>query len=134
MRTKLIAGLASTSFLLAGAFVAGGAYAKKSPAPEAADQTLGMAIMAADVDYNAADLFKSSGVVSAEKLQTGRYRLQFARAIDDCYIVATPYLAGVGSAYAMSWLQSGTSVDIMTYSDTNISHDSSFHVIAFCPK
>lgn len=104
----------------------------------APDKSPGMAIMAADVDYSAGILLRSSGVVSSERVAAGRYRLVFARDISDCYVVATTYGAGVGRGYALTWLKSGSQIDVVTCETTldcnTTPADQSFNIIAFCPK
>lgn len=124
--------LAGAAIPLASTTVAAGQGA------EAADQGLGMAIMGADVRYYDGALRSGSGAVSSSRVEAGRYVVTFVRDIEDCYVVATTYDAGVGRGYALTWLQSGNTVTVLTCNpalncnSTTVDH--SFHLIAFCPK
>jgi hypothetical protein len=139
MQLRLVVSLLIVAATLAAAFAAGSALAARDrPNAEAADKTLGMAIMAANVNYFDGSLARSSGVVSSTRLVEGRYRVTFARDISQCYLVATTYDAGVGRGFAITWLQSEDHVDIVTCDPAvgcnGSPADHSFQVIAFCPK
>lgn len=127
----LAAGLATG---LAGAAWAGQAGGDA----EAADKTRGMALMGADIRYYDGALRSGAGAVSSTRVEAGRYQITFVRNIEDCYVVATTYDAGVGRGYALTWLQSGSTVTVLTCNPaincSNTTVDHSFHLIAFCPK
>lgn len=100
----------------------------------APDNTLGMALMGAYVRYSDGALIRASGVTASQRVDVGRYVLTFDRTVDDCFITANVYDAGVGVGYAVVWLQSGNSATILTHNTGGTRADHQFHVIAFCPR
>lgn len=139
MPARAVVFLALAAALVAGAFAAGAALAARDRAgARAADKTRGMALLGANVEYFSGGLLAGSGAVSSTKIDTGRYRVTFARDIADCYVVATVYDAGVGRGFAATWLKSENSVDVVTCNATvscsSSPADHSFELVAFCPK
>ena len=99
--------------------------------PEAADNTLGMAIMSAVVQSNGT-AFSKAGVGSVAKPDTGSYFLDFVRPVTDC----TPMVSATPSAYA-SWfitLDPPNRIEVNTYDAAGALTDKYFSIIVFCPQ
>lgn len=126
------------SFALASALFAGPAFAQSSPAPEAADKTLGMALMSAIVNRDGV-LVGGSGVVSVQfDLDKMRYEVAFERDVSGCAHVAT-----VGEPDKDAWdgyatttrdiTLGGKGVSVATILNGNLTK-LPFHLIVFCTK
>lgn len=130
------AGLALACAVLAGPATAARPSARPAgaAAAEAADQTLGMALMSASVDTGGVVLH-ASGIASVTPLQTGVAEVVFERGLNGCDVVASAMNANSSSAYgvytvtARRW--SPTSILVQTYS-AGVLTNRPFAVIAFC--
>ena len=71
-----------------------GVNALTSPAPAAADKSLGMAVMSAVIASNGT-LVRGAGAVSATRLAAGSYTVTFNRSLADC-----SFLGGIGAGKA----------------------------------
>jgi hypothetical protein len=105
---------------------------------EAADGTLGMALMAASVNANAT-LAHGSGVASTTKLGgNGLYQVTFDRDVSLCTYVATIGPANTSSAEGQIdvALRAGNSsaVFVNTHNAAGSSTDQPFHLLVFCNK
>lgn len=109
------------------------AFAQQSrPVPEAADQTLGAAIMTAVVGQNGAAAHMS-GVTATEQVGTGRYRVTFARDISyaDCAFAVTP-LAGTANTVN---IENGRTLNVYIFNILDGSYYSAdFSIIAVCHR
>ena len=104
----------------------------------APDKGLGMSLLGAAVD-SGGNLVSGAGVLSAERVSTGDYNVQFKRSLEGCN-----HVAGVGGVNTISLtprrgIHSRTNesneVRVVTYeTTTNSLFDTGFQVIVFCPK
>lgn len=99
--------------------------------PEAADETLGMAIMSAVVLANGSVISKS-GVVSVARTDAGKYTVDFVRSVVDCAPVATATPGGSASWFIA--LDPNYRIDIETYDPDGAFADKYFSIIVFCPQ
>ncbi len=105
-------------------------------APEAADQTLGMALMGAAVRGNGT-LYEGVGVVSATRSGTGAYRVTFQRDIRGCILNATAALFPGDSstgAFASASYYSQTTVSVLMRNPSGTFVDHSIQLMVFCAK
>ena len=108
--------------------------------PEAADKTLGMAIMSAGVAANGA-LVTGAGVVKVEPVGTGFYKLEFDRGLQGCTCVVTPGDPG-GSFLTANLTSSATCGSVnfpneayaVFYNLQGNAANSAFTMIVFCPR
>ncbi len=126
-----LARLSPVAVVFAGTFLVA---TQIQPTLAAPDNTQGMALMGAYVNYSDGSLVRTSGVTASQRVSVGRYALTFNRTVSDCFITANVYDAGVGVGYAVVWLQSGNSATILTHNTGGARADHQFHVIAFCPR
>jgi hypothetical protein len=110
------------------------------PAPEAADQTLGMSIMSVSVLAGCTTSFRGSGVVSINNSALGSCDVTFNRSVRDCTNVAAIGAFGTttGSGEARADYISGAANDnilrVRTTTSAGAAADNSFQLIVFCPK
>ena len=132
-----LARLSTVAVVFAGTFLTA---TQIQPTRAAPDKAQGMALMGAYVNYSNGSLARASGVTASQRVSAGVYVLTFDRTVDDCFITANVYDAGVGVGYAVVWRQSGNglpsgnSATILTYNTGGARADHQFHVIAFCPR
>ena len=103
-----------------------------SSTPQAADKTLGAAIMSAFVGSNGVAAHMS-GVTATERVDTGRYRITFARDISyvDCAFSVTP-LAGTANTVN---IVGGRTLYVYIFNILDGSYYSAdFSIIAFCHR
>lgn len=131
MRRTALAGLA----ILAAASAA----EARAPAKEAADQTLGMAILSASVAGDGSRV-RDAGVTVVERVSLGTFRVTFERSIATCTCTAN---AGANSldaalygvtAVANCPYYDAASARINTTGAAGALVDAPFHVLVFCPK
>jgi hypothetical protein len=140
------AGYLSTALLLATPAVAsevkGGAMLAPSlpVQPQAADRTLGSAIMFAVVEHNAV-LTNSVGVTSATKNAAGSYTLTFERSIRGCVTMTANTMGLPGSVVvdpgiitAAPDVSDEKVLQIRTYSHTGAQTDRYYQVQVTCLK
>lgn len=112
----------------------------KNAAPEATDNTLGMALLSAAVDQNGT-LYQNSGAVSATKVDTGLYSVTFNRSVVGCSIAGTlgsPIPLGapdaVGQMNVTPLDSAADTIRVRTSNATGIGTNKNFHVILFCAR
>ena len=109
---------------------------RRAPAPEAADQTLGMAIMSASVDADGT-LLGGAGVTRLVN-SGGSYALDFARSIAGCARVANIGLptaqVGSGSITTSGDAEIPDRLFVNTRDANGSLAAQPFHLIVFCPK
>ena len=136
------------SLALAGLIAAGPAFAldedargyKHTPAPEAADQTLGMAVMSIAV-LSGCSTFRGAGATGASKQADGICHVSFSRNIRDCVLVSSIGAFGstvgtLGSTQMdyIAGAANDNTVRIETFNTSGTLVDTSFHVLAFCAQ
>lgn len=115
------------------------APAPTGPSGEAADQSLGMAIMSATVEGDGT-LRGIAGVVGAAKVSTGNYTIRFVRSVAGCMCVGSPGTSD-GSAIHTSGALAitvncpfGDPENVRVWSRIGgADADFPFHLIVFCP-
>ena len=128
---------AFAAVLTLAASVAAGAALAQPPrpmpaaAPQAADQTLGIAIMSAFVS-STGELVEGAGVVSSVRNTAGRYTVKFNRALAGCVSTATLW----GNAYSIiAVYPQGDTVNVGANNPANGNPtDENFQLIVFCSK
>ncbi len=111
----------------------------QGPAPEAADKTLGMALMGAVVSSNGSyDPGFSSGVVSTTRLEVGVYRVVFNRSLSGCTPASTavvtdpPRIVRVDHV-ATTNIESDTWM-VHTFNLAGAPADGAFAIVNFCGR
>jgi hypothetical protein len=113
-----------------------------APASQAADQTLGMAIMSAHVDYYGI-LKGGAGAVGASKQTNGQYFVAFNRSVEGC-----TYIGAVSGPTAANYIgfaipvgKVGTfngaahyGVQVDTSDHNTLITDRPFHLLVFCAQ
>jgi hypothetical protein len=111
-------------------------------AAAAPDNTLGMALLSANVLSNGA-LNGGSGVVSSSSTDTGRYTVKFDRDLQGCTCAAMHAASGGGivnssinvTAFCPSNAIGVDSVRVFTWrTSDNTASAEPFHLIVFCPR
>ena len=124
-----------------------GIAAYRTPASAAADDTLGMAMMSASVNFNGT-LAHGSGVISTQKTGTGSYTIVFERSIASCTCTATVGGNDGATSYLYSYFTTANcpgiskpvdTAEVFTSQYKSVSQtieltDTDFHLIVFCPK
>ena len=105
--------------------------APKAASPEAADRTLGMALLGARIDAGG-DLTRSAGVVRAQRNGEGKYGVVFVRDVSTCFTAVTPVLTGSAGYFVLPGSEA-ISVS-MRSATTGEFTDQAFDVIVFCPR
>jgi hypothetical protein len=109
-----------------------------APAAAAPDRTQGVAVMSGIVSF-IGTLSDASGIISAQILTTGNYKLEFARPLAGCTRVAGPGQAAIGPGPASvgivsTRVQSGSTLIVEIHDDDGFAANRDFHIIVFCPK
>jgi hypothetical protein len=117
-----------------------GALAAPAPAqsPQAADQTLGMAILSATV-RNDGVLVRVAGAASVVRPATGIYDVTFQRDVANCSCVASAGefavgLSDLGVIATANCPHAANVVRVRTTDHAGTSSNRNFHLIVFCPK
>jgi hypothetical protein len=112
----------------------------KAIEPRAADQTLGLALMSADVSSGCV-LSRGSGVLGTNLQGTGRCDVQFERDIVECTYVATlgepDNVASSAGEIAVNSLSAGFlagGVRVRTFNSAGAATNLPFHITAFCAR
>jgi len=141
MRIKFFASLA-----LAGLISASSAFAasedepgyRHTPLPEAADKTLGVAMMSISV-LSGCTTYRGAGATGVNKQNTGICQVSFDRDIRDCVVVSSigaysSTVATLGSTQMdyVSGANNGNKARIETFNTSGTLVDTSFHVLVFC--
>ena len=131
------------AFGLATALAAPPAFAQAAKsAPEAADMTLGMALMSAIVDAEG-NLVSGAGAVSARKVNDqGFFEVFFQRTVGNCTSVASvggaSYVSTIGHGMAETYnvanIGGGTGITVLTRDQSGVPVKRDFQVIVFCAK
>lgn len=101
-------------------------------AAAAPDNTLGMAIMAAEVGSDGT-LLRSSGATSASNPTGGIYIVQFDRNVTNCYPSATLGTgSGVTTGQIGAFQGGGTSITVATANSAGNSTNLGFRLTVFC--
>lgn len=126
--------------LAAGLALAGPAAARNpqpllgGPAPEAADQTFGTAIMSGLIS-SAGETVSGwgGGVVSSERVSAGNYDVVFARPIGGCPASATT--AAVGRIASVTGLVSNNhGYRVITFNTSGTAVDATFYLTVTCAR
>jgi len=145
MVLRHVLALATTLAILASpAFSQFGEYppgrSPRAVEPRAADQTLGLALMSADVSSGCV-LARSSGVLGTNLQATGQCDVQFERDILQCTWVATlgnpDNVVSSAGEIAVNSLDVGFlagGVRVRTFNSAGTATNLAFHIIAFCAK
>ena len=97
----------------------------------APDDTLGMALLAADVS-STGELVRGSGAISATRSGMGDYVVAFDRIVGNCFPVATLGSQASIADGLISTAQNGNGVTVATFSAPATPADRSFHLVVFC--
>jgi hypothetical protein len=108
------------------------------PAPPAAapDRAQGVALMSATIRGNGT-LVSSSGLVDASRIVAGGYRLEFARSIGACTVVANVSKSGPGSGSPSGHVSTSGTTNVLIALTRDLDGDQvdrDFHIIVFCPR
>lgn len=132
---------ALTLACLAASLALAGPAAAKAPqpllggsAPEAADQTNGMAIMSGLID-SGGSLAPGwgGGIVSSERISAGNYDVVFARPINGCPASATT--AAVGRiASVTGFVSNNHGYRVITFNTSGTAVDASFYLTVTCAR
>jgi hypothetical protein len=117
--------------LVTAAFIAGGLLAVPHDSRAAADNTLGMALMAARVDADGT-LLAGSGVTGVIYLGGGQYEIDFDRDVSKCFYSVTAYFPRLLEAEPRTINVKGVFVLIENNSQTAV--DTRFDLTVFCNK
>ena len=106
-----------------------------SPATAAPDQTLGMALLSAEVDSNGTLTTAGSGASSATQLETGHYEVHFVRNIEGCIPVVTPRTNG-SAAISSFAIQNGVfdGFQVKTRGNDGNPANRPFFIIVLCSR
>jgi hypothetical protein len=136
MRCKLAAAPALAGAITIAAFLAPAA----AQTPQAADQTLGMALLSATV---AADgtLVASAGATAAVRNVAGDYTVTFGRSLAGCSCTASIGRANATTVVGSSGITANCPRDAPQPNDagviitqSGVATDTPFHLIAFCAR
>ncbi|MEJ8571346.1 hypothetical protein [Microbaculum marinum] len=109
------------------------------PAPEAADKTLGMALMSASV-IAGCDQSRGAGLEGIEDISAGVCNVTFNRNVRDCTIVtgvgafSGTVVDGHAQFNYISGAENDNIIQVETRNNANNPADISFHVIVFCAR
>jgi hypothetical protein len=108
------------------------------PAPQAADQTRGMALMSAAVYWDGT-LLRGAGAIAAQRNNTGTYQVDFARSIVNCTItvsVSSPTEDEfyIGFASAGRTAAASNRAWVWTFLNTGGQADRPFTMMVFCVR
>lgn len=130
----LLAALAGLAVLAAAS-----AAEARAPAPEAADKTLGMAILSASVAGDGSRV-RDAGVAAVERVSLGTFRVTFERSIATCTCTASAGANDVNAALYGLTAAANCPYFAADSARINIANsggqlvDAPFHVLVFCPK
>lgn len=133
-RAPLLAALAGLALLTGASAAEAGAGSR-----EAADKTLGMAILSASVAGDGSRV-RDAGVTAIERVSLGTYKVTFARPIATCTCTAS---AGANSVDAALYgvtasancpYYAADSARINIANSGGMLVDAPFHVLVFCPN
>ena len=100
--------------------------------PQAADNTLGMALMGAVINSDGT-FANGSGVTSSQRFTTGGYQVIFERNIADCNYATA--VVGLSFVYVRIVVHSGNQLQFNTNNiDGSALTDTTFSVTVFCHK
>lgn len=122
--------------LLALAAAAPALAGRGSPAPAAADRTLGMAMMSAGVNAGCT-IHSANGALTVQKQATGICDVLFIRELDGCHAVAGVGVEEFGptpTGIASQFRGANGAVRVRTSDFAGVATDLPFTVIVFCPR
>jgi hypothetical protein len=135
-RRSLVAGAAMALVVSA----AGWSASQAAPVtPAAADETLGMALMAAHVNPSGT-LVKGAGAVSSTRTGAGNYSIVFERSVQNCFFSTATTNSGPGTgagdaSIIVFYTDIPTQVLVITNSPPNLAGvDRAFSLTVFCPR
>lgn len=131
MRLQPNVALVLSATIIAGGFLAGGALAARHRSGgEAADNTLGVALLSAAV-LGDGTLFQGAGALSVVANGSGNYRVKFVRDLVGCTAVASSR-TNTGLVQAADLSVSDDEIQVWTTDFSGVPGDRSFSLLVFC--